>query len=72
VRANLAALQDGQVSIDQPGATAQGLRTLAAVRLPAAQLEAYFSLHRRCDDTCRPSSTEMRWRWRLARHWWGY
>jgi len=60
VRANLAALQDGQVSIDQPGATAQGLRTLAAVRLPAAQVEAYFSLP--VDDAldlAAQSSTEM-------------
>lgn len=44
IRANLAALQDGDVSIEQSGVTAQGLRALAAVRLPASDVEQYFSL----------------------------
>lgn len=44
VLTNLAALQDAPVLIKQSEEIAEGLRVLAAVRVPAVQLEAYFSL----------------------------
>lgn len=44
VQENLAALQGAEVSIEQAGKNTTGMHVLAAVRLPATQVEEYFSL----------------------------
>jgi hypothetical protein len=44
VRANLTALRNADVKISQENATAQGIRVLAAARIPAGQVAEYFNL----------------------------
>ncbi len=44
IRENLASLQNADVRIEQGSTSAEGIRVIAAVRVPAEQVNEYFSL----------------------------